>query len=110
MTDKKIVNIYCYSIDQKEVKHDQNGFYFKVIERDQPEPYGHEVWGYLCDSYGYAYVYSLPIISTQYNDGYLDRKGDWIACFGGMGYDQLIIPESEMMKALRELGYVENNN
>lgn len=80
--------------------------YLKVEERACPDPYGKEVWAFLCDKYGYKYVYSLPVKSTKYLDGYLDgQRGDWYACAGGMGYNELIVKEKDLIAGLEKLGY-----
>lgn len=64
-----------------------------------------EIWGILCDKYGYRYVYSLPIVSPKYKDGFLDKESDkdWHACFGCSVYNKIIIKNEDLKKAITKL-------
>lgn len=77
-------------------------FYFrieyKMLDKQQ------EMWGFLCDKWGFKYFYSLPLYSSRYGDGYLNKSpDDWYACAGGMGYNKLVVKKDDLINAINEL-------
>lgn len=75
----------------------------------EEKPYGNhlEKWLFLCDKYGYKYVYSMCLSSTSYGDGYLDSVKkigwhDWVACCGSEVYNKIVIKADDLKEILSE--------